>query len=58
MIRADTGVLKQTTYLDANSTTTDYVLTFLNKVLLGVTSPVTITDTAVFEISRSDKLPS
>jgi hypothetical protein len=41
-------------HLDANSTTTDYVLKFLNKVFLGVTSPVTITDTAVFEISRSD----
>lgn len=40
-------------HLDANSTT-DYVLKFLNKVFLGVTSPVTITDTAVFEISRSD----
>jgi hypothetical protein len=48
-------------HLDANSTTTDYVLSFLDKVFIGastVPTAVTVTLTAGGEVSRSRKPPT
>jgi hypothetical protein len=48
-------------HLDANSTTTDYVLNFLNNVFIGAsTVPMTVTVslTAEGKVSRSDTPPS
>lgn len=44
-------------HLDADSTTSDYVLKFLDKVFLGASSELRVADTftAEIEVSRPDK---
>lgn len=44
----------QEVLMDANSTCTDYMLSFLNKVFLGASDTVAITDTVTVIVTRTD----
>ena len=44
----------QEVFMNANSTTTDYVLRFLNKIFVGLSDAVTITDTLNVTVIRAD----